>query len=168
MIAVDISDVIRDILGSSRVQYLHLSRPCPNPEASQIDFQFRGQLFESFDYAAYAESLMALAPEEGVIDYKDDFGLHYLIYPARGAEAGFFFCGPYLYHACGEEEYQRLIERHGLSADALEAIRWYFKRIPVIYDVVAWRRTFSSFLARYFASPDVTVQPVSCDHSRAR
>ena len=164
MIVIDINDAIRDVLGSARVQYLHLSRPCTNPEASQIDFQFRGQLFESFDYAAYAESLMALVPEEGVIDYKDDFGLHYLIYPERSTDAAFFFCGPYLYHACGEEEFQRLIERHGLSADAVEAIRWYFKRIPVVFDVLAWRRIVSSFLTRYFANPDVSVLPVSCDH----
>ena len=164
MVVMDINNVIRDISGATRVQYLNLSRPCSNPEASQLDFQFRGQLFENFDYAAYAESLMALAPEEGVIDYKDDFGLHYLIYPEREAENGFFFCGPFLYHACGEEAFQRLIEQHGLTPASIEAIRWYFKRIPVIPDVVAWQRIFSTFLSRYFANPDVTVHPVSFDH----
>ena len=164
MIVIDIIDAIRDILGSTRVQFLHLSQHCSNPEASQLDFQFRGQLFESFDYAAYAESLMALVPEEGVIDYKDDFGLHYLIYPERSGAAAFYFCGPYLYHAFGEEEFQLLIERHGLSAEAVEAIRWYFRRVPVVHDVVAWRRLFSMFLARYFTNPDIAVQPVSSDH----
>ena len=163
MIVIDIRDVIRDILGAVRIQYLSLSRPCTNPEASQLDFQFRGQLFENFDYAAYAESLMALAPEEGVIDYKDDFGLHYLIYPERDAEDAFSFCGPFLYHSCGEEEFARLIGKHGLAADSVEAIRWYFKRIPVIPDVVAWRRIFSSFLSRYFANPDIAVLPVDAE-----
>lgn len=164
MIVIDICDVIRDILGASRVQYLRFSQPCTNLEASQIDFQFRGQLFENFDYAAYVESLMALAPEEGVIDYKDDFGLHYLIYPGRDTDAGsVFFCGPYLYHDRGEDSYQELIERHGLSPSSIEAIRWYFKRIPVVHDVLTWRHIFSAFLARYFANPDITIQAVNCD-----
>ena len=164
MIVIDICDVIRDILGASRVQYLRLSKPCSGLETSQIDFQFRAQLFENFDYAAYAESLMALAPEEGVIDYKDDFGLHYLIYPGRDTDTGsFFFCGPFLYHDRGEEHYQALIERHGLAPASIEAIRWYFKRIPVVHDVLAWRHIFSTFLSRYFSNPDVSVQAVNCD-----
>ena len=167
MIAIDVLDVIRDILGSFRVQFLRLSRPCTNPEASQVDFQFRSQLYESFDYAAYTESLMALVPEESVIDYKDDFGLHYLIYPEQGAESGFFFCGPYLYHSCGEADYQRLIRCHGLSVGSAEALRWYFKRIPVVHDVVAWRQMISAFLSRYFSNPDVMVRPVSSDHVQA-
>lgn len=164
MIVMDVCDVIRDILGSSRVQFLHLSLPCANPEASRIDFQFRGQLFDCFDYAAYVDSLMALVPEEGVLDYKDDFGLHYLIFPELNADSTFFLGGPYLYHACTEEQFQRLIRQRGLSEDSIEAIRWYFKRVPVISDVLAWRRLFSMLLCRYFSNPDITVQPVECDH----
>lgn len=164
MVVIDICDVIRDVLGAYRVQYLRLPRPCFNPEASQLDYQFRGQLFESFDYAAFAESLMALVPEESVIDYKDDFGLHYLIYPGRDSEAGsYFFCGPFLYHACGEEDFQNLISRHSLSSKAIEAIRWYFKRIPVVNDLIAWRHIFSVFLSRYLVNPGLEIQPVSCD-----
>ena len=160
---MDINDVIRDILGAARVQYLHIPRPCTNPEASAIDYQFREQLFEDFDYATYAESLMELVPEKNAIDYKDDYGLHYLIFSGNENDS-FCFCGPFLYHVCGEEQFLIIMQQHNLSPDAIEAFRWYFKRVPVVWDVIAWRHMFTSFLSRYFANPDLEIMPVNYDH----
>ncbi len=164
MIVMEIHDVLRDILGSLRVQYLMLEHNCTSLEASSLDFQFRGQLYGDFDYASFAASIMELVPEETVIDYKDDFGLHYLVFPGRYAEAGsFFFFGPYLYRAYTEEDYARLLQRHMLSDSALEAIQWYFKRIPVVFDVVSWRHLFSSLISRYLANPDLEIRLVRYD-----
>ena len=164
MILIDLQDVLRDILGAYRIQFLRLPRPCANPEASALDFQFRGQLYEDFDYAAFADELMALVPEETVIDYKDEYGLHYLIFPGRDSEAGSFcFCGPYLYHSAGEEEFQAIIESHALSPDSIEAIRWYFKRVPVVHDVTAWQQLFTTLLSRYLAAPGLVLRPVRFD-----
>ena len=53
MITMDLRDVLRDILGSLRVQYLLLKRGCSSLEASQLDFQFRSQLYEEYDYPAF-------------------------------------------------------------------------------------------------------------------
>ena len=165
MIMMDINDVIRDILGAARVQYLHIPRPCTNPEASALDYQFREQLFEDFDYASYAESLMELVPEKNAIDYKDDYGLHYLIFAGSETDS-YCFCGPFLYHVCGEEQFQTIMQQHNLSPDAIEAFRWYFKRVPVVWDVVAWRHMFTSILSRYFANPDLEIMPVNCDRKQ--
>ena len=165
MVVMDVRDVLRDILGSLRVQYLLLENGCASLEASALDFQFRAQLFENYDYAAYAASIMELVPEEGVIDYKDDFGLHYLVFQGRDAEAGScFFFGPYLYRAYGEEDYQRQLQQHSLSADAIDAIRWYFKRIPVVFDVTSWHQLFSTLLSRYLANPDLEIRFVRHDY----
>lgn len=164
MVMMDLRDVLRDILGSHRVQIVHLPRSCASPEASMLDYSFRGQLYESFDYAAFAAEIMDLVPEDNVIDYKDDFGLHYLVFPTRDAEEdAFSFCGPFLYHSVGEEDYRKMIEGHGLSEEAIEAIRWYFKRIPIVYDVLSWRHMFTTLLSRYLANPDVDIRPVSAD-----
>lgn len=161
MVVMDLRDVLRDILGAMRVQYLLLERSCTSLEASMLDFQFRGQLYENFDYAAFASSIMELAPEEAVIDYKDDFGLHYLVFHGRGEEAGCcFFFGPYLYRAYTEQDYAELVRRHGLSDSSIDAIRWYFKRIPVVFDVISWRHLFSTLISRYLANPDVTILSV--------
>lgn len=168
MIVMDLRDVLRDILGSLRVQYLLLEKDCGAPEASALDFQFRAQLYEGFDYAAFAAGIMDLVPEENVMDYKDDFGLHYLVFPGRDSESGcFFFFGPYLYRAYGEEEYRELIRKNGLSDSAIEAIRWYFKRIPVVFDVVSWRHLFSTFLARYLGNPNLEIRTVRHDRAEA-
>jgi len=161
MVMMDLRDVLRDILGSLRVQYLLLERGCTSLEASMLDFQFRGQLYENFDYAAFVASMMELVPEDGVIDYKDDFGLHYLVFAGRGSEAdAYFFFGPYLYRACTEDDHWELLRRHGLSDSAIEAIRWYFKRIPVVFDVVSWRQMFTAFISRYLANPDLEIRTV--------
>ena len=88
MIVMNLQDVLRDILGALRVQYLLLNNPCSSLEASSLDFQFRDQLYENFDYASFAGSIMKLVPDESVIDYRDDFGLHYLVFQGRGAESG--------------------------------------------------------------------------------
>ncbi len=161
MTMMDLRDVMRDILGSLRVQYLLLERGCTSMEASQLDFQFRSQLYEDFDYAAFAARVMELVPDQGVIDYKDDFGLHYLVTPGRDSEDGaFFFFGPYLYRAYTEDDFRELLRRRSLTDGAIEAIRWYFKRIPVVFDVISWRQMFTAFLSRYLANPDLEIRSV--------
>ena len=162
---MNLRDILRDILGAYRVQFLLLRQQCTAPEAAALDFLFRDRLYESFDYAAFATDIMALVPEDDVIDYKDDFGLHYLVFRGRDAEEGTFaFFGPFTYRAYDESDYQRLVARHDLPMDAIDAIRWYFKRIPVILDYLSWQHMLSSMLARYLANPDLEIKQVSFDH----
>ncbi len=158
MILLNLQDVFRVILGAHRVQYLLLRSDCSSLEASVLDFQFRDRLYESFDYAAFAREMMNAVPEESVIDYKDSFGLHYLVFRGRNTEEGsFVFFGPFLYHSYGEEDFGRMAESHSLSPDSLEAIRWYFKRIPIIHDYLSWQQMLSGFLARYVANPRLEI-----------
>ncbi|MBQ9198072.1 MAG: helix-turn-helix transcriptional regulator [Clostridia bacterium] len=165
MVMMDLRDILRDILGSYRVQFLLLRQQCTAPEASALDFLFRDRLYEGFDYIRFASGIMSLVPEDNVIDYKDDFGLHYLVFQGRDTEMGAFaFCGPFTYRTYGEDDYERLISRHGLQADAIDAIRWYFKRIPVIQDYLSWQHMFASLLSRYLANPDLEIKSVSYDH----
>ena len=164
MILMDLQDVLRLILGAHRVQYLLLRSDCSSLEASALDFQFRDRLYEDFDYAAFARGIMEAVPEDTVIDYKDSFGLHYLVFRGRNTEAGsFLFFGPFLYHSYGEEDFLRLAEKHALLPDSLEAIRWYFKRIPIIHDYLSWQQVFSSLLARYLANPGLEIVRVVFD-----
>ena len=163
---MDVRDVLRDICGAARVQFLLLPRGCGAPEAAALDYQFRSQLFESFDYPAAAAAVMDLVPEEGVIDFRDDFGLHYLVFPAREDEGGgFYFIGPYLYKDYGEDNYRALLKQHGLSESAIEAVRWYFKRVPSVGDVISWRHLFCTFLSRYLGNPALEIHTVR--HDRA-
>ncbi len=164
MILLNLQDVFRVILGAHRVQYLLLRSDCSSMEASVLDFQFRDRLYESFDYAAFAREMMDAVPEESVIDYKDSFGLHYLVFRGRNTEEGsFVFFGPFLYHSYGEEDFGKMAEKHALSPDSVEAIRWYFKRIPIIHDYLSWQQMFSGFLARYLANPGLEIVRVVSD-----
>ena len=164
MILLDLQDVLRIILGAHRVQYLLLREDCASPEASALDFQFRDQLYEDFDYAAFARGMMEAVPDETVIDYKDSFGLHYLVFRGRNAEAdSFLFFGPFLYHSYTEEDFPRLAEKNLLPPDAVDAIRWYFKRVPVIHDYLTWQQLLSNFLARYLANPGLEIVRVIHD-----
>ena len=164
MILLDLQDVIRITLGAHRVQYLVLRQDCTSPEASGLDFQFRDQLYEEYDYAAFAHEIMDTVPADTVIDYKDSFGLHYLVFRGRNAEAGsFLFFGPFLYHSYPEEYYQKMVQVHSLPEDSIEAVRWYFKRIPIIPDYLSWQMMLSSYLARYLANPGLEVVRVTHD-----
>ena len=168
MVVLDVRDVLRDICSAARVQFLLLPRDCSAPEAAALDYQFRAQIYESFDYIALADSVISLVPPEDAIDYKDDFGLHYLVFPAREDEGGgHYFVGPYLYHSCSEAHFRLLLQRHGLSDSSIEAIHWYFKRVPVVGDVVGWRQIFSSFLSRYLGNPDLEIRSMSYDRFEA-
>ena len=165
MVMMDLRDILRDILGAYRVQFLLLSRQCTAPEAAALDFQFRDQLYESFDYPRFAAGIMALVPEDNVIDYQDDFGLHYLVFRGRQTDSGAYaFCGPYTYRTYDENDYETLIRRHDLQPDSIDAIRWYFKRIPVIRDYLSWQHMLSTLLARYLANPDLQIKRVTYDH----
>ena len=170
MVVMDLRDVLRDICSAARVQFLLLSPGCGAPEASALDYQFRAQLYENFDYAAMAAAVMALVPDRGVIDYKDEFGLHYLVFPAREDEGGgFFFIGPFLYRTYTEENLRELLRRNSLSDSAIEAVRWYFKRVPAVGDVIGWQQMFATFLSRYQGNPDLIVNTVRYDRpERAR
>ena len=140
MVLMDLRDIFRDILGAYRVQFLLLREQCTVLEASALDFMFRDRLYESFDYVGFASGMMASVPEDNVIDYKDDFGLHYMVFRGRDTEDGAFaFFGPYTYHPIDENDWERLIEKHGLTPDSMDAIRWYFKRVPVIQDYLSWQ-----------------------------
>ena len=166
MILMDLQDVLRSILGSYRVQYLLLRDNCTSQEASALDFQFRDQLFEDFDYSRFAYQVMSLVPEDGVIDYKDEFGLHYLVFRGRTSEEGTFaFFGPFLYHTYTEEDFRRLILRRNLIEDSMDALRWYFKRIPIIQDYLGWRHMFNAFLSRYLANPDLEILRATYDRT---
>ena len=161
---MDLQEVLRNILGSYRVQYLFLRNDCSSMEASALDFQFRDQLYEEYDYTAFARRILDTVPEEGAVDYKDEFGLHYLVFRGRNAEEGInAFFGPYLYHTYSEDNFRELIARRSLSEDSLDAIRWYFKRIPIIRDYLSWRHMFSAFLSRYLANPDLEIVRVTHD-----
>ena len=165
MIIMDLRDVIRDILGAYRVQLLILPEECTTAEASGLDFQFRDQLYENFDYGKMAAQMSGLVPVDCVIDYRDDFGLHYLILRGRGEEKGsVIYLGPYTYRSYGEETYRRLMELHGLPPEAMDAVQWYFKRIPIIHDLLSWRQLLTTLLARYLAYPDLEIKAVTCDH----
>ena len=164
MILLDLQDVLRIILGAHRVQYLLLNTDCSSLQASALDFQFRDQLYENYDYTVFARSMMEAVPDDSVIDYKDSFGLHYLVFRGRNAEAGsFLFFGPFLYHSYVEADFQRMLTLHSLSGESLEAIRWYFKRIPIIHDYLSWQQMFSGFLARYLANPGLEIIRVRHD-----
>ena len=164
MILLDLQDVLRIILGAHRVQYLVLRSDCASPEASALDFQFRDRLYEDFDYSAFAREIMNAVPDESVIDYKDSFGLHYLVFRGRNAESdSFLFFGPLLYHSYEEENFRNLAEKHSLPSDSLEAIRWYFKRVPIIHDYLSWQQMLSGFLARYLANPGLEIFRVNAD-----
>ena len=165
MIIMDLRDVIRDILGAYRVQLLILPEECTTAEASGLDFQFRDQLYENFDYGKMAAQMSGLVPVDCVIDYRDDFGLHYLILRGRGEEKGsVIYLGPYTYRSYGDETYRRLMELHGLPPEAMDAVQWYFKRIPIIHDLLSWRQLLTTLLARYLAYPDLEIKAVTYDH----
>ncbi len=168
MVVLDVRDVLRDICSAARVQFLLLPRDCSQPEAAAIDYQFRGQLYQSFDYPALVSAMTELVPEEDAIDYRDDFGLHYIIFRAREDEGGgFYYAGPFLYRSYDEENYRELIRKHALSDSAIEAVRWYFRRVPVVGDVIRWQKTFGSFLSRYLGNPDLVVHSVRHDRFAA-
>ena len=162
---LEIQEVLRIILGSYRVQLTVLERGCSSPEASALDYQFRDQLYDGFDYSAFAENMMELVPADDAMDCRDSFGLHYVVFRGRGADReSYSFCGPYTYRAFSEEDFSRLMESHALGEDAMDAVRWYFRRIPVIRDGPGWRQMLTEFLSRSLANPDLELVRVTHDH----
>lgn len=60
---------------------------------------------------------------------------------------------------------RRLLHEHSLPDSTIEAIQWYFKRIPIVFDVISWRHLFSTLLSRYLANPDVDIRIVKYDQT---
>ena len=165
MITMDLRDIIRDTLGAYRVQITRLHRHPALPDASVLDFRFRDQLYQSFDYTRFAENIIELVPDDVVIDYKDDFDLHYLVFRDRQDDDDtYVFCGPFVYKSFKEEDYDRLLRLHGLEANSIEALRWYFKRVPIIRDYLSWQNLLSSLFSRYLATPDLQFRSVVFNH----
>ena len=165
MVTIDLMDVLRTLLGSYRIQLTRVSRDVSGTDLSALDYRFRAQLYESYDYAAMAAEVIGLLTPDNVMDYRDDFGLHYMVFRNPESEGGgYSFCGPFLYRSYGAEDFRRLLRDHQLEDGALSAIEWYFKRVPVIHDNLGWRQMLSVFLSRYLANPDLDIRTVRHDH----
>ena len=165
MVVMELQDVLRNVLGAYRVQLVKLNDGSSPVEISALDYGFRDQLYESFDYPAMLRRIVALLQPENALDYRDDFGLHYLVFQNRADEGGsYVFCGPFLYRSYTQEDFDRLLQSHGLEGGATEALAWYFKRVPLILDRLGWRQMLSTFLSRYLANPDLDIRSVRYDH----
>ena len=165
MVTIDLQDVLRTLFGSYRIQLTRVNKGASSADLSALDYRFRAQLYESYDYTAMAAEVIGLLIPDNVMDYRDDFGLHYMVFRNPESEGGdYSFCGPFLYRSYGEEDFRRLLRDHQLEEEALHAIEWYFKRVPVIHDNLGWRQMLSVFLARYLANPDLDIRAVRHDH----
>ena len=164
MVTIDLQDVLRTLFGSYRIQLTRMSRDASSADLSALDYRFRAQLYENYDYTAMAADVIGLLIPDNVIDYRDDFGLHYMVFRNPESEGGdYLFCGPFLYRSYGREDFRRLLLDHHLEEEALGAIEWYFKRVPVIHDSLGWRQMLSVFLSRYLANPDLDIRSVRYD-----
>lgn len=164
MVTIDLQDVLRTLFGSYRIQLTRVSRDASSADLSALDYRFRAQLYENYDYTAMAADVIGLLIPDNVIDYRDDFGLHYMVFRNPESEGGdYLFCGPFLYRSYSREDFRRLLLDHHLEEEALGAIEWYFKRVPVIHDSLGWRQMLSVFLSRYLANPDLDIRSVRYD-----
>lgn len=165
MVTIDLQDVLRTLFGSYRIQLTRVNKGASSADLSALDYRFRAQLYESYDYTAMAAEVIGLLIPDNVMDYRDDFGLHYMVFRNPESEGGgYSFCGPFLYRSYGAEDFRRLLRDHQLEDGALNAIEWYFKRVPVIHDSLGWRQMLSVFLSRYLANPDLDIRTVRHDH----
>ena len=164
MMTIDLQDVLRILFGAYRIQLVRVSKDASAADLAALDYRFRSQLYESYDYPSMAANVIGLLSPDNVIDYRDDFGLHYIVFRNPESEGGdYLFCGPFLYRNYGAEDFRGLLLDHHLGDEALNAIEWYFKRVPVIHDSLGWRQMLSVFLARYLANPDLDIRAVRFD-----
>lgn len=145
-----VSDIFKDILISYRVPLLHLSVDSEN--LADLDFHFREQLFESFDYTAAFLRMTAPVSRENALDYIDSFGFHYLIFeaPDYTKEKPFYiFLGPFLYQKYSDADFYQLMHEKNIPISYLPDIKSYFFRITVISDMLSWQFMLNRIASRY-------------------
>lgn len=98
MITMDLLDVLRNVLGSYRVQMLRINSESSSADLSTLDYRFRDQLYEGYDYTTMAAEMVSRITQGNAIDYRDEYGLHYLAFLGPESEGGDYMVGgPYLY-----------------------------------------------------------------------
>lgn len=140
-----------DILSSYRVHYLELTSD--SPYLSDLDFNFRGQLLEKFDYHKFFSKLTEHVTVEHPIEYIDELGLHYMIFENCDealSEKTFICLGPFLYKKYTDSEIFQLIQNRHIPSTYHEDVTAFFHRITVISDMLSWQFMIVRIMARFF------------------
>ncbi len=158
------SAVLEDILISYRVPIFHLSIHSDN--LADLDFHFREQLFDSFDYKETFLQMTASVSNEYAVDYTDNFGFHYMIFQSPDStlkEPTYIILGPFLYQQFTDTEVYQLIQEKNIPSAFAQDIKSYFYRVTVISDMNSWHYMLNRIVSRYTGFP-VSFHSIEGDH----
>lgn len=160
---VTLEEILGDILSAYRVRHFRLRQG--SPDLSDLDFHMREQLYDSYDYA----NLFALITEHAAplspIEYRDDFGLRYLVFTLEDKKNGgiddplYELAGPYQYDSPSEKELSLLMYNKKISESYADDLRAFYKRITRIQDMLSWKFLIAKIASRY-AGTHVNIRTV--------
>lgn len=151
---IDILDVLDDLLAAFRVRSFLLTHN--SKDFDNLDFRFRGQLYQNYDYKPLFEKMTAAVTPEQPVEYTDNFGLHYMILEEEpnGGEPIYRIIGPFLYaqpaELSSDVEFYQFVESKGIPQHHAEQVKAFYLRITVIYDMLAWKFMLGKLFSRYF------------------
>lgn len=164
---IEILDVLQDFLSAFRVPQMRFDRNSGCYET--IDLHFREQLYKNYDYKSlYLQMTAAVTPARPV-DFCDDFGLHYIIFSEIQTEpAVYCIVGPFLYELPSMLEtphvFNLFLSEKNIPVSYSEHIQFFYKRITVIHDVLAWKQMMRRILSRYLDC-DIAFHEVTANSS---
>lgn len=159
---MELREILSDIYTSYRLQELHICAASPN--LSSIDFHFREQIFESFDYVNLFQCMTKSVSRRTPVYYSDEWGLNYLIYwdmDSDESAPSYVLIGPYLCDTLTDSDYFSIIERFQFSPDYMSEIKAFFFRITVIADIMCWHTLMNRMISHYLESDTTFVHIVS-------
>ena len=143
-------DLFGIFLNAYRIRHIQLSAAADS--LSAIDFKFRGQIYQDFDYAQLFSSMTAHAIPNFPIEYIDDLGLHYFIACMIESETTYHILGPFLFQSPSflesDDDLVSFLEKNNIHPRHASQIKNFFARITVISDQLACKYLYEAILEK--------------------
>lgn len=143
-------DLFGIFLNAYRIRHIQLSAAADN--LSTIDFEFRRQIYQDFDYAPLFASITSHAAPALPIEYVDDIGLHYFAARMIESESTYHILGPFLFQSPSflesDDDLVSFLEKNNIHPRHSSQVKNYFARITVISDQLACKYLYEAILEK--------------------
>lgn len=98
-----------------------------------IDLHLRANLFGLDNYAVFLQNSMALARDNTIYRFYDEYSCSYIFMRLPGQDA-YFFIGPYLLSLPSAKQVEKKAQMLNLTEDQLRQMQLYYTSLPLIED----------------------------------
>lgn len=149
---VDLLEFSYTLARNLGIHVVFLAEPYDNIE--EIDYGFRGQIFDNFDYKKIVDSIKETIKPGTLIHFKDFRYLNYSVFAfpdSMKEEYSYEYCviGPALFQPLTSADFYQLIDQYHIPHEFYQNIQEFYNQVPLVSSVDMWFAAIYQFCAAF-------------------